>query len=172
MKKTILLAALIGATGAFADSYLYWMVNTADPSLDSNYSYVRVYDTASGKYLTPIYDGSFDYAYNEAGGQSGLSKETITDAADWGEGFFASLSGIETSSASFVVELFNESGTWLAQSAALSGSAAAGYIYNGGISAPPAVPWTAGSFAIPEPTSGLLMLLGIAGLALRRKREV
>ena len=38
MKKTILLAALIGATGAFADSYLYWMVNTADTSLDSNYS--------------------------------------------------------------------------------------------------------------------------------------
>ena len=172
MKKTILLAALIGATGAFADSYLYWMVNTADSSLDSNYSYVRVYDTASGTYLTPIYDGSFDYAYTQAKGESGLNKATIEDAAEWGEGFFASLSGIETSSASFVVELFNESGTWLAQSAALSGSAAAGYIYNGGISAPPAVPWTAGSFAIPEPTSGLLMLLGIAGLALRRKREV
>ena len=149
------------------------MINTEDTSLDSNYSYVRVYDTASGKYLTPIYDGSFDYAYNEAKGyQSGLSKATINDAANWGEGFFASLADIDTSSASFVVELFNESGTWLAQSAALSGSAAAAYIYNGGISAPPAVPWTAGSFAIPEPTSGLLMLLGIAGLALRRKREV
>ena len=30
--------------------------------------------------------------------------------------------------------------------------------------------WTAGSMAVPEPTSGLLMLLGVAGLALRRKR--
>lgn len=27
-----------------------------------------------------------------------------------------------------------------------------------------------GSFAVPEPTSGLLMLLGVAGLALRRRR--
>ncbi|MCR5413849.1 MAG: PEP-CTERM sorting domain-containing protein, partial [Kiritimatiellae bacterium] len=32
---------------------------------------------------------------------------------------------------------------------------------------------TAGNFktaAVPEPTSGLLMLLGVAGLALRRRR--
>ena len=30
--------------------------------------------------------------------------------------------------------------------------------------------WSGGSSPIPEPTSGLLMLLGMAGLALRRKR--
>ncbi len=30
--------------------------------------------------------------------------------------------------------------------------------------------WTAAGGAIPEPTSGLLMLVGLAGLALRRKR--
>ena len=30
--------------------------------------------------------------------------------------------------------------------------------------------WTAAGGAIPEPTSGLLMLLGLAGLALKRKR--
>lgn len=30
--------------------------------------------------------------------------------------------------------------------------------------------WTGGSTPVPEPTSGLLMLLGMAGLALRRKR--
>lgn len=29
---------------------------------------------------------------------------------------------------------------------------------------------SAGWYAVPEPTSGLLMLLGVAGLALRRKR--
>ena len=30
--------------------------------------------------------------------------------------------------------------------------------------------WTGGSSPVPEPTSGLLMLLGMAGLALRRRR--
>ena len=30
--------------------------------------------------------------------------------------------------------------------------------------------WTSASSSVPEPTSGLLMLLGIAGLALKRKR--
>ena len=33
-----------------------------------------------------------------------------------------------------------------------------------------AVGWTAASGPVPEPTSGLLMLLGMAGLALRRRR--
>ena len=30
--------------------------------------------------------------------------------------------------------------------------------------------WTITSSSVPEPTSGLLLLLGVAGLALRRKR--
>jgi len=31
--------------------------------------------------------------------------------------------------------------------------------------------WVGGGEPAPEPTSGLLMLLGMAGLALRRRRE-
>ena len=42
----------------------------------------------------------------------------------------------------------------------------------GDLSMETAVPagWTVSGSAVPEPTSGLLMLLGMAGLALRRKR--
>ncbi len=56
----------------------------------------------------------------------------------------------------------NDSGT------ATSPTYLAKFLYgqNGGT----AVTWTAPSSDVPEPTSGLLMLLGVAGLALRRRR--
>lgn len=54
---------------------------------------------------------------------------------------------------------------------ALTGRAANGSAIQAGFGtvANSAVTWTATS-AVPEPTSGLLMLLGIAGLALKRRR--
>lgn len=174
MKRTLLLAALIGAIGAFADSYLYWMIDTEDANNNfSTYGYARIKDTTSDTYLSPIYDVGGDFVYNQAvNNESGVGKDALLDSAEYGDGFFASLSGVNLSTASFIIELYTENGTWLAQSSALSGSAAAGYIYSGGISVPPSAMWVAGSFAVPEPTSGLLMLLGMAGLALRRKKSV
>lgn len=164
---------LIGSAGAAsADSYLYWMIDTT--SAGSDYAYARIRDVntpGDASYLT-IYDGSFEDPYTDGvGGVSGAAKEYVDLAAAVNDGFYASLAGIDTSTASFVVELYNDSGKFLAQSFAdgAYGNLSA-YIYRGGISAPPAVPWTAGSFDVPEPSSGLLMLLGMAGLALRRKR--
>jgi len=43
-------------------------------------------------------------------------------------------------------------------------------VYVPGIQGSGAGTWTVSTFNVPEPTSGLLMLLGIAGLALKRKR--
>ena len=175
MKKSLLLAALFGATGAFAaDSYLYWMVDTSSASNFGDYTYARIKDASTDTYYLTIYDGGFDTAYNEgAGGVSGVSKTTIGSMADWDDGFYASLAGITLSSASFIVELYNDSGKFLAQSFN-DGSydAVKGYIFAGGISGvSPVVPWSAGSFDVPEPSSGLLMLVGFAMLGLRRRRQ-
>ena len=52
------------------------------------------------------------------------------------------------------------------ESADLGGSAGNLALYYNGASSGTTMGWT----AVPEPTSGLLMLLGMAGLALRRKR--
>ena len=175
MKKSIFLAALLIAIGASAsDSYLYWMVNTADTTPDySGYSYARIkaVDGGTETYLS-IYEADFDQPL-EVGGVSGVSQSTVDDYADFGSsaGFYASLAGINLSTASFIVELYNDDGKFLAQSFN-DGSygTVSGMIYNGGISIPPAMPWKAGSFDVPEPSSGLLMLLGMAGLALRRRK--
>ena len=52
------------------------------------------------------------------------------------------------------------------ESADLGGSAGNLALYYNGASSGTAMGWT----AVPEPTSGLLLLLGMAGLALKRKR--
>ena len=163
MKKLILSLALLSSAVVSADSYLYWMVDTS-----SDYAYARIL-TPTDNYLT-IYDQGFDYAYNEAGGASGVSKSTVTDFANNDEGFFASLNGIDVASSTFIIELYNDSGKFISQST-LSGSAAAQYVYKGGTSAVPATAWSASSFAIPEPSSGLLMLVGCAVLGLRRRKQ-
>jgi len=169
MKKIFLLAALLGVTGAFAaDSYLYWMIDTGDAA---RYAYDTVRISADGgtTYLT-IYDSSFGSPYT-VNDKPGVSDAQIAVADDWGNGFYASLAGVNLETASFVVELYNDS-TFLARNYSASSGEIAGYIYSGGISgAVPTLPWTAGSFDIPEPSSGLLLLVGCAVLGLRRRRQ-
>lgn len=45
----------------------------------------------------------------------------------------------------------------------------AGYITKS-LTVPPAI-WTGGAYAVPEPTSGLLMMMGLALLSLKRRKE-
>ena len=173
--KSILLAVLVGSAGVVsADSYLYWMIDTLNAGNDYAYARIRDVNTSGDASYLTIYDGSFEETYSDGvGGVSGAAKEYIDLAASVNDGFFASLAGINLSTASFIVELYNDSGNFLAQSFNnLNYSAASAYIYSGGISVPSAKPWIAISFDIPEPSSGLLMLLGMAGLALRRRKNV
>ena len=51
-----------------------------------------------------------------------------------------------------------------------SGTAAASQVFNDVTTAYGGAGWYSTAAAVPEPTSGLLMLLGMAGLALRRRR--
>jgi hypothetical protein len=80
------------------------------------------------------------------------------------------LNGVDKANSTWVIELYEDS-KLIASSEAQPYSAA--YINNGigagGASAPMSVPGSA--FAVPEPNSGLLMLLGCAMLGLRRRKQ-
>ena len=164
MKKAFLAMAVLGATVASAaDSYLYWMVDSSAPS----YSYARVRDvdnpTESG--FLNLYDSGYEALPEVTKADVG----TINAARDWGDSMLAGLLSTDLSK-SYIVEIYNERGDFVAQSAAITGSALATYIATGSMS-PATATWTATSFAIPEPSSGLLMLVGCAVLGLRRRKQ-
>ena len=161
MKKALCVVVLLGAMAASAeDSYLYWMVG----SDAGDYSYARIRDD-SGNYLS-IYDSGFDSEYVDVGDKSSISKANVDDLRTYNEGLYAALATSPVSS--FVVELYNADNKFVSQ-AVLPYSE--GSIYTGGIAAPAASWATFQSFAVPEPSSGLLMLIGCAMLGLRRRRQ-
>ena len=159
MKKALFVAALIGSMVASADtdSYLYWMIGSGAPSY--KYAKVRAIDNTT-TWLNNYYDFGTDSIGTE------VSDTVIASQAAWDDGIWA---GVDSSAlpSSIVIELYNDSG-FVAQSV-LSGLD--GYIYKGGTGTPVSTPAMATSFAIPEPSSGLLMLVGFAVLGLRRRRQ-
>ena len=163
MKKAVVVAALLGAMVASAeDSYLYWMVGNLAPE----YDVAKVRDSTTGTYLN-LYDEYLN-AFSPA---TQVSATDVLDASEHGENLYASLANLSASDlakASFIVELFND-GNFVGQSEAIPYSST--YVYYGGSSTPPATAWAASGFAVPEPNSGVLLLIGCAVLGLRRRRQ-
>ena len=147
MKKLIALTVLV-LTGvmAYGDLMLNWTVAEADTSgITYQYAFLR-----DGWDSDPIGDGV----------AAGSKSEVISDL------------GVDTAGKSFFIELTkfeNNTYTTVGMSEILSASALADFTSVNAAGLRPV--WNGGSFhAVPEPTSGLLMLLGLAGLALKRKR--
>lgn len=161
MKKLILGIAVVVAgmqLSALAEGeILYWQINNLQADA-AGYSYAQLY-------------------YSVDGGETGTS----LDAAGWtyvksvnaGSEIGAALaSGMTGDTVSFFVEYFNDANDKIGFSDATAWSALAEYVSS--VQSNPPTPqagaWVPNFTAVPEPTSGLLMLLGLAGLALRRKR--
>ena len=163
MKKTLLTACILGALVASAeDSYLYWMVGETTPyHVSYSYATVKVEASDPSNYLN-IYDDT---------GLIGTRVEAgVIDTYESGEGFFASLATLtDPTAASFVVELWSDSDEVVARSSPLAYNSS--YITHGGIGAPASTLWLAPMQAVPEPNSAMLMLVGIAALGLRRRRQ-
>ena len=168
MKKYLSVLVAFGTFLALADdSYLYWMVG--DNASDYAYNTVKVkaFDNQGGSSYLSIYAPD---ATSETGINSTPYESISKEYSDMGAVYAQLVSG--TTYSSFVIELFNDS-TFLAQSANLDYSTAVADYYiktSNGMSSS-FVAWTASSFAIPEPNSAMLILLGCAALGLRRRRQ-
>ena len=152
----VAVAMLLSTSVLAADtSYLYWMTENLGSFGGENWTYAQVkYDSGSGTgYL----------AYGDTATQF---NKGLTLAGD----FYAMQVAIGSltlgDSYKFALELFNSSGDVVGSSAWLAYNA--DYIGNKSMSAKEAV---FNGFQIPEPTSGLLMMMGFGLLALRRKQK-
>ena len=168
MRKLMMMAiaALCAHAASAEDSYLYWMVGE-DAAKDFTYDAVAVSAFTgddAGSLLTLYYGNG-----NPVDG-----KKLAWDSNYSGLPLYASLTGVADSSYSYVVELFNDS-VKVGQSASLLYTDAMARNYVELMTTAGTLPvmstWSAGGFtAVPEPNSAMLVILGCAALALRRRK--
>ena len=175
MKKLIALAFALSCGALMAeDQYLMWMLGTTieldgesiTPS-ENTVAKIRVGAEGSGDYLSLYGNPGEDAIGPQFGAQDS-------------QGFpmYAGVTGY-ADDVSFFLELWNDNGeteTWVGQSSLGTVAALRAYIsdmkFNIAGSGASTSTLPVSSFtAVPEPTSGLLLLLGVAGLALRRKNK-
>ena len=156
MKKLIaVMAAALGLSAMAYDNYFYWMVDDT-----GDYSWVWTGARISGD-NGDTYLALADSWFNDIGYEA--------SKADAEVGVFSSY----TIGSSYLVELL-----WgdvaVAKATVASGSIQSSGSTTTDLSMAPKDPFRVGSFTatgvVPEPTSGLLSLFGLALLAIRRKK--
>lgn len=166
MKKSIFAIALMASllAGAAEDSYLYWMVNVNEN--EWGYSYSAQVSGKNGDDSTVL---NLYYANGNSAGQS-IGKTALQAYKDTGFGFYALLGSAYTS---YVFEILGDRGDVVWSSEEYDANAVAQYVARNDIRPPTLQPLTMHmALPAPEPSSGLLLLLGVAGLALRRRKQV
>lgn len=172
MKKFILSAIMALSCGALfaaepTDMYLYWMIDEGASFKDKS----GVAETVTiADYTARISygEGSWLDLYTVPGGTKIDGKDGVNAENVFGWEMVAAIGDHNTGS--FFVELVKDNAVAY-KSESMSYDALAGYMSSSIGMATPADTYGFSSFsAVPEPTSGLLLLLGVAGLALRRKK--
>ena len=163
MKSLKIVAALLVAVATWSataeDSYIYWMV-------DPGAKYNETAGALSGHDVSYTYamvklDGNYLNIYNSDG-------DTGSKKLAPGVPAYAGIIDTSASYSTFMFELYNGA-EMVGWTTLPYSSAMADYIYNTRSSG---FTFYTVSSVTPEPTSGLLLLLGLSGLALKRKKAV
>ena len=153
MKKLIAMFVAVAAvsTAVATDSYIYWMAESRVGDIDFAYAQL-VADNGSKVVISDLYSNEGAAATHDSH-VSGVWSDSL---ASYGAGY------------NYYIELLNgdEDVVWTGYQYSYADIVAKGGIYTKGT--PAGSPLDMG--AVPEPTSGLMMLLGLALLGLKRKK--
>ena len=170
MKKA-LIVLLIGLAvwSAKAEYYLYWNYEVPDTVTDVTFTYAKLAAYTSGDYYTPVGYLTVGDTTSDMIAAYGITASQLTGTSV-SEVYFA-MGSYNSNAYSFRVELFDSGNNFVGRSDAYDYATVSGSIYSdmsiGGM-----VPLSMGGYsAVPEPTSGMMLLLGMGLLALKRKRR-
>lgn len=172
MKKILVLSAFVFAAMVSQASYLYWQVEQDNrdwiytPTGEKMTANVAVLHAVKdgtdivvpGEWTrAPLFEGSGPYAMPQyAANLDGLTSSNTYS-------YYIELAAWDTAQKSFEDRISLAVSEWQSYSQL----AANGYIQTSLTVVPQA--WTGGTYAAPEPTSGMMILLGLAALALKRR---
>lgn len=170
MKKLLMSLALVGtfaAMSAKGDSYIYWMADVSGNAQIGTFQYAQLVAYDGGGTKVAAFDASYADAIgvNYDTGVEGTKTQRVPSQS------LASFA--DAQSWTYYVELYTDD--WM------KGQSTTGYSWDqlqnmdaiyqstltGGAGT---VAFTTFTYNAPEPTSGLLVLFGLCGLALKRKR--
>lgn len=161
MKKLILMSmVLCGAMVASADSYLYWMVDQTNTETQP-WAFTDAALTATAGGVKSVVD---------AWGVNVPEGEQPQPVTSMGTAVWSSLAGFTDGAYTFAIELFNSDYTAPTHSLSIGTYQDLAQFIHSSVGDLTKTPLVATSFAVPEPTSGLMMLVGMALLGLRRKK--
>ena len=176
MKKLLIAAIVAGAAICSQAAQFKWSIGCADDETLTTVGYtVYICNTAvAGAKLTGV--GDLASYMLGTGGNIGALEEGFFGVST--EGTVIGIDdGLDGQTQDFTYVIVNSAGTgyWTQNSSAEVFTTNTSPVWSEEdvwelVSGTEATKWSTGPGPVPEPTSGLLLILGVAGLALKRKR--